>query len=541
MKLDRKPPKVQFEDIAAQAGLRFHHVSGNAVEKKFLVEGTGSGVALLDFDNDGLLDIFLVNGTRWHEPSAGGSRLFRNLGGLRFEDVTARSGILKHGWGQGVCAGDYDNDGYVDLFVTYYGKNALYHNQGDGTFRDVTREAGIEFEETRWSTGCAFLDYDRDGRLDLAIANYAKLDPATTPKPGADPLCGYKGLPVMCGPRGLERGRHLLFRNAGGGKFADVSRSSGFEKPAGCYGFSVLTGDFDNDGWPDVYIACDSTPSILYRNNRDGTFTDVGVSSGAAFNQDGEEQAGMGAAAADYLHSGSLHIVKTNFAGDTPTLYRNDGKGFFTDVTMRAGLAVHTNFLGWGVGFPDVDNDGWKDIFMVNGHVYPSVDKLRDGSPFRQAKNLYWNAGNGTFADISAQSGPGVTEPRCGRGAAVGDLNNDGSLEIAINNLDSSPSLLVNRAPRLNWVILKLRGVQSNRDAIGARVTLTAGGVDQMDEVRSGGSYLSQSDFRLHFGVGAAKHLEGIRVRWPNGVNESFAIREVNREYSIEEGRSQSK
>jgi hypothetical protein len=300
----------------------------------------------------------------------------------------------------------------------------------------------------------------------------------------------------------------------------------------------VLPGDFDNDGWPDIYIACDSTPSILYRNNRNGTFTDIGVPSGTAFNQDGEEQAGMGAAAGDYLNNGSLHIVKTNFAGDTPTLYRNDGKAFFTDVTISAGLAVNTQFLGWGVEFIDVDNDGWKDIFMVNGHVYPSVDRLRDRSPYRQQKNLYWNLGNGAYADISSFSGQGVTSPQCGRGLAVADLDNDGSMEMVVNNLDSTPTLLVNRGPKQNWVRLKLRGTVSNRDAVGARITVKAGGIQHMSEVRSGGSYLSQSDFRMHIGVGRADRLDGIIVRWPNGLQESFAVDGVNREYTLEERKS---
>ncbi len=536
-RVDRPLPEVHFEDIAAPAGLKFTHVSGDPVLKQFLVESTGSGVALFDYDNDGLLDVFLVNGTRWKPPFDATSHLFRNLGNLRLQDVSARAGFTKTGWGQGVCAGDYDNDGFTDLYVTYWGHDTLYRNQHDGTFRDVTAAAGLGSTPTRWGAGCAFLDYDRDGHLDLAVANYARLDLASTPRPGANPLCRYKGLPVPCGPRGLPGGSNLLFRNLGNGKFADVTAASGFSKPSGYYGFSVVTGDYDNDGFADVYIACDSTPSILYRNNGDGSFTDVGVSSGAAFNQDGEEQAGMGAAADDYLHSGRLHIVKTNFSGDTPTLYQNDGAGFFTDLTMRAGLAVHTRFLGWGVGFLDADNDGWKDIFIVNGHVYPNADRLRDASPYRQQRNLYWNLGNGAFADISQSSGPAVLQRHSSRGAAFGDLDNNGAVDIVINNLDESPSLLVNRSPPGNWLIVRLLTGDPPRDAIGARLTLRTASFEQMSEIRSGSSYLSHNDLRLHFGLGPAASYEEIRVRWPDGALQRFPAGPANRLLTLRQQR----
>ena len=518
VKADIAAPPVQFEDIAARAGLTFRHVSGDPVNKQYLVESTGSGVALVDYDNDGLLDIFFVNATRW-QPSKETGALFHNLGRLRFEDVTAKAGIGKAGWGQGVCAGDYDGDGFQDIFVTYWGKNVLYRNERNGTFRDVTAEAGLVTKENRWSTGCAFLDYDRDGKLDLAIANYAQLDPATTPKPGANPLCMYKGLAVMCGPRGLPGGSNLLFHNSGGGKFQNVSAAAGFSRPSGYYGFAVLTGDFNNDGWADVYIANDSTPSVLYRNNHDGTFTDIGVASGAAFNDDGEEQAGMGAAAADWDRNGTLDIAKTNFAGDTPTLYRNDGKAFFADVTIRAGLAVATRFLGWGIGFLDFDNDGWKDILIANGHVYPQVDKLGDQSPYKQERNLYWNLGNGAFADISGKAGSGIAARHSSRGVAFGDLDNDGSIEVVISNIGSAPSLLVNRAPKGNWLIVDTGG------AFGARVQLNG----QTDEVRSGGSYLSHSDSRLHFGLGDGTRHEAIAVRWPDGHTQLFPGGPANR------------
>lgn len=516
-RLGGRTPAFRFEDVAAQAGLAFRHVSGDPAAKQYLVESTGSGVALFDYDNDGLLDIFFVNGTSW-KGSRETPHLFRNLGGLKFQDVTARMGMFQTGWGQGVCAGDYDGDGFEDLFVTYWGRSVLYRNERGAGFRDVTAAAGLR-TDSRWSTGCAFVDYDRDGKLDLAVANYAKLDPATTPKPGANPLCMYKALPVMCGPRGLLGETPILYRNLGSGKFADATKASGFAKVAGYYGFSVLTGDFDNDSWPDIYIACDSTPSILFRNNHDGTFTDIGVASGTAFNEDGEEQAGMGAAAADYDRDGSLDIAKTNFAGDTPTLYRNDGKGFFTDVTIRAGLAVSTRFLGWGIGFADFDHDGWKDIVIANGHVYPSVDRLRDASPYRQERNFYWNLGNGAFASIGDQAGPGIAARHSSRGLALGDLDNDGSIEVVIQNLDEAPSLLVNRGPKANWLIV------DTANAWGTRVTVDG----QMDESRSGGSFLSHGGGRLHFGLGDAKTHGEIVVRWPDGTVERQAGGPVNR------------
>jgi hypothetical protein len=482
-----------------------------------------------------------VNATRWDlkpgDPRPT-SRLFRNRGdGSHFDDVTEKAGLGKSGWGQGVCAGDYDNDGFEDLFVTYWGANVLYHNNGDGTFRDVTAEAGLPASGSRWSTGCAFFDYDRDGRLDLAVANYIQFDPSRVPRPGETQFCVYKGMPVMCGPRGLPGGVNILYHNEGGGKFIDVSQKTGFNKPAGHYSFSVLTGDYDNDGWPDVYIACDSTPNILLHNNGNGTFTDIGVISGAAFNEDGQEQAGMGAAAADYNNDGWLDIVKTNFSDDTPTLYLNNKDGTFTDVTYRAGLGVNNRFLGWGVGFVDVDNDGWKDVIMVNGHVYPSIDKLSLSSTYRQERNVYWNLQNGAFLDISSRAGPAILDRRSGRGAAFADFFNTGAVGVVINNLDDVPSLLVNRGEKKNWLRIKTRGTKSNRDGIGARVAVTAGGLRMIDEVRSGGSFMSQNDLRLHYGLGNAERVDEIRLRWPSGLEEVFPGVGANREVLIEEGK----
>ena len=539
-KTDLPAPKVWFEDIAAEAGLAFRHVSGEPAEKVFILETTGSGAAIFDFDNDGLYDIFLVNSTRWRlseEETPPTNRLFRNLGHLKFEDVTKKAGLVRTGWGQGVCVGDYDNDGFDDLFVTYYGHDVLYRNHGDGTFRDVTAAAGLPEGGTRWGAGCAFFDYDRDGKLDLAVANYLRFDPEKTPKPGENNFCMYKGLPVVCGPRGLPGGTNLLYHNLGDGKFADVSEASGFTKPSGYYGFSVLTADFDNDGWTDVYIACDSTPSILYRNNQDGTFTDIALTAGAALNEDGQEQAGMGVSAADFDHDGWLDIVKTNFSDDTPTLYKNQGGGFFADVTFRAGLGVHNNFLGWGVGFVDVDHDGWKDILMVNGHVYPAIDQLNSNSPYKQEKNLYWNLRNGAFLDISAAAGPGILSRHSARAAAFGDLDNDGDIEVVVNNLGDAPELLVNRGEKANWLLVKTRGSKSNRNGIGARVSVKAGELTQIGEVRSGGSYISHNDMRLHFGLGEAARVESIEVHWPAGGTETFGPFEANREVLLEEGK----
>ncbi|MBI3667051.1 MAG: CRTAC1 family protein [Acidobacteria bacterium] len=540
-------PKVHFVDVAAAAGLKFQHMAGDG-RKRYILEAVGSGVAIFDYDNDGRPDIFLVNGSKFDfapgEARPTG-RLFRNLGradpndpsSLRFEDVTEKAGVGRSGWGFGACVGDYDNDGHEDLFVTYYGSNVLYHNNGDGTFRDATAEAGLPTSGNRWGTGCSFFDYDRDGRLDLAAANYVQFDRSRVPTPGENQFCVYKGLPVMCGPRGLPGGVNILYHNEGGGKFKDVSEKSGFNKPAGYYSFTVLTGDFDNDGWPDAYISTDSTPNILLHNNHDGTFTDIGVISGPAFNEDGQEQAGMGVSAADYNHDGWLDIVKTNFSDDTPSLYLNNKDSFFIDVTYRAGLGVNNRFLGWGVGFIDVDHDGWKDIFMVNGHVYPGIDKLQSGSPYRQQRNLYWNVHNGAFLDISSRAGPAMLEAHSSRGAAFGDLNNDGALEVVVNNIDESPSLLVNQGEKMNWLLVKARGTRSNRDGIGARVTVKAGELQMIDEIRSGGSFLSHNDMRLHYGLGNARQADWIRVRWPSGLEEVFPAAPANREALVEEGK----
>lgn len=532
-------PKIRLNDIASQAGLDFRHVSGEPFNKKYLLEATGSGVAIFDYDNDGLPDIFLVNGGEWtsRDGPRPTNRLYRNIGNLRFIDVTAEAGLTRHGWGQGVCVGDYDNDGYSDLFVTYYGTNVLYRNDGKGHFVDVTAEVGLPVEGKRWNTGCSFFDYDRDGRLDIAVANYIDFDPESTPLPG-EKFCMFKGLPVACGPRGLPSGRNILYRNVGG-KFRDVSKESGFEEPSGRYCFTPITGDFDDDGWPDVFFACDSTPSILLRNNHDGTFTDVGISVGVALNESGQVQGSMGADAADFDHTGRLSLMVTTFDDDIPALFRHDADGYFTDVSLRAGLGYRTNQVGWGTAFVDLDNDGWQDIFIVNGHVYPNIDQLKHGSSrYRQEKNLYYNLGNGTFADISHLCGLATSKKTSARGLAFGDLDNDGTLEIVVNNLDSGANLFRNSEKGGNWISFQLVGTSSNRDAIGARLRVKAGSLLQMAEVRSGCCYMSHSDMRLHFGVGSASAIDWVEVRWPDGTTEKFVAPRLNTLQVIRQGSS---
>lgn len=533
-------PKVSYADYAAQAGLHFHHISGDSRQKNFLLESTGAGVAVIDFDNDGLPDLFFVNGSKWAFSSTETrptSHLYRNLGNLKFKDVTSTSGLNYGGWGQGVCAGDYDNDGWTDLLVTYYGHNILYHNDHNGHFTDVTEKAGLPVTGSRWGTGCSFVDYDRDGHLDIAIANYLDFDPKTSLKPGEAAFCIFKGLPVACGPHGMKGSVNILYKNQGNGTFRDVTRASGFDTPRGYSCFTVLSGDYDGDGWPDLFLACDSTPSILFRNNHDGTFTDIGVPSGTAFNADGEEQGSMGADAADLRHTGRPDLLKTNFDDDIPTCYHNDSHGFFTDSTYSVGLASQRHYVGWGAGFIDFDNDGWADLIMTNGHVYPTVDSLGRESKFKQPNQLYWNSRDGNFADLSDSSGPGISTVNTGRGLAYADLDNNGSLEVVINNLDARPTLLVNQIKyNSNWTTLKLVGSRSNRSAIGARVTLAAGPLKQTAEVRSGCCYLSQSDLRLHFGLAAASRIDVLEVLWPNGTVERFPPPPVNGIVEVQEG-----
>ena len=450
--------------------------------------------------------------------------------------MTTKAGLTATGWGQGVCVGDYDNDGWEDLYVTYYGNNRLYHNQS-GVFTEVADRSGVAGTGKAWGTGCAFVDYDRDGLLDLMVANYVDFDVSTAPAPGERSSCVWKGVPVMCGPRGLPGAKNILYRNLGNGKFEDVTSKAKIDQTSGHYAFSVSTLDFDDDGWPDIYVACDSTNSILYHNNRDGTFTDVAVVAGAAYNEDGREQAGMGSTIGDYDGDGRLDIFKTNFSDDTSTLYRNNGKGTFDDVTFAAGLGLYTRYLGWGTMFLDFDNDGWPDLLLVNGHVYPEVDKQNLGSNYEEPRILYHNNGDRTFSDISAQAGPGITAVHPGRGLAIGDLWNDGRISAVISNMNEPPSLLVNQIRSLNhWIGLKAVGTKSNRDGIGARVTVKIGSRILVDEVRSGSSYDSNSDMRVHFGLGTATKIDWIQIRWPSGLTEQFNNISVDTIQSVKEG-----
>src|SRR5438094_227252 len=532
-----------FTDIAEKAGLSAKIVFGGVDTKKYIIETTGTGVAIFDYDNDGWPDIFVVNGTTldgFPSGQAPTNHLYRINHDGTFADVTVKAGLAAGGWGQGVCVGDYDNDGWEDLYVTYYGKNRLYHNQ-HGSFIDIADKAGVAGNGKAWGTGCAFADYDRDGLLDLMVANYVEFDLSTAPGPGERSSCVWKGVPVMCGPRGLPGAKNILYHNGGQGRFEDVSAKAHIDQTSGHYAFSVSTFDFDDDGWPDIYVACDSTPSILYHNNRDGTFTDVAVTAGAAFNEDGREQAGMGTTIGDFEGDGKLDIFKTNFSDDTATLYRNNGNGTFDDVTYAAGLGLHTQYLGWGTMFMDFDNDGWPDLLLVNGHVYPEVDRQHLGSSYQEPRILYHNNGNGTFTDISAEAGPGITTAASSRGLAIGDLWNDGRVSAVVSNMNAPPSLLVNQVLSANhWVGIRVIGTKSNRDGIGARVSVKVGARTLVDEVRSGSSYDSNNDMRLHFGLGTAAKIEWVQIRWPNGSTERFSDVKVDTIDTLTEGSGSS-
>jgi enediyne biosynthesis protein E4 len=537
------PLGVQFVNIAQEAGLRSKTIFGGERKNKFLLETTGCGCAFFDFDNDGWLDIFLVNGTRfeanWPADQAPVSRLYKNNRDGTFTDITINSGVARTGWGQGICAGDFDNDGFDDLFVTYWGECALWHNNGNGTFTDVAKKAGVTTNpgggQWRWNTGCAFLDYDKDGHLDLFVANYIDFDPKTAPLPESGP-CTYKSIVVPCGPPGLKGGKNILFHNNGDGTFTDVSEKSGVLKTPGTYGLGVLVSDLDNDGWPDIYVANDSTSSTLYRNNHDGTFTDVAIESGVAYSADGKSQAGMGVSAADFNCKGFFDVVKTNFAGDTSTLYRNQGNLVFEDQTYMAGLGKNTRFLGWGVSAIDFDNDGWTDILVNNGHVYAEVANTAVESGYRERKVLYRNLGNGRFADVSLEAGPGILENVPGRGCAIGDFNNDGALDVLVNCVNDVPQLLrCESSLKNNWIKIKTVGVKSNLSGIGTRIICTTGTHRQMDEVRSGSSYISQSDLRVHFGLGSAEKAD-LEVRWPSGIVDKLPGLKANQVVVVKEG-----
>jgi hypothetical protein len=535
-------PPVQFIDVAAAAGLTTPNVWGGVEHKRVIIETKGSGIAFFDYDNDGWLDIYLTNGNRINEHWPAGqeptTHLYKNNRDGTFTDVTTKAGLGRTGWQTGVCVGDYNNDGWDDLFCTFWGRNVLFHNNGNGTFSDVTKKAGLYQEKGRWGTGCSFLDYDRDGHLDLFVCNFVKLDPDQPIDLNSMAYCQWKGVPTMCGPRGLPGDTNLLYHNNGDGTFTDVSEKAGILKPGPRYSITSVSYDFDNDGWPDIYVAVDSMPSIFFQNNHDGTFTDTAVLAGCAYNSDGHEQAGMGIGVADYDCDGLFDIFKTNFADDTSDLYHNNGDGTFSDLSFNSGIGINSNYVAWGCGFIDYDNDGWADIVQVNGHVYPEIDHYNFGETFKNPRLVYKNLGNGHFKDVSAEMGPGVSARFSSRGAAFGDYDNDGGLDILILNMNDIPSLLHNvGGNKQNWIKIKLVGKICNRTAIGARVRVVAGKHIQMDEVHSGTSVMSQNDLRLHFGIGSTETVDAIEVKWPTTQKiERFVQVKANQILTIREG-----
>ncbi len=532
------PPFVaNFSDVAVSVGLTETNTYGGLARKDFILETTGNGAAIFDYDGDGRNDIFIANGTRLGAAGGGKStpQLYHNEGSGRFKNVGLKAGFTREGWAQGTCVGDYDNDGRPDLLVTYYGHNVLYRNRGDGTFEDVTEKAKLPVTGNRYGSGCAFTDYDRDGYLDFFVSNYVDLDLEKTPRPGKGDFCVWKEIPVMCGPRGLPLGRNVLYHNNRDGTFTDVSEPAGILKPGGRYSLGVVAADFDNDGWPDLYVACDMTRSLLFHNLHNGTFEERGAEAGVALNFDGELQAGMGVAVADYDGDGLLDIAKTNFSGDLTSLYHNDDGKFFTDVSREAGLASR-QLLGWGVAFVDVNDDGLRDLVIANGHVYPEVEGKQLGDTYLQPTVLFANQGGGKFKDVGAESGPAFATPRSARGLAVGDLDGDGRPEIVLVNMNARPSLLKNSGPQGHYLNVLLTGTKSNRSAIGARVTMTAGGRKQIDEVMSGGSYYSQNSLTLHFGLGEAAEVSKVEVRWPSGLGETMGPVAADQTLKITEG-----
>lgn len=533
---------VSFTNVASEVGLSESTIYGDVDKKRYIIETNGCGVAFVDYDNDGWVDLFTLSGTRLtgtagREPT---NRLYRNKGNGTFVDMTDKAGLRRSGWASSVCVGDYDNDNFEDLFITYWGKNVLYKNNGNGTFSDVTQKAGLSAAATRWGSGCTFIDYDRDGKLDLFVANYLKFDIANTPEPGKGANCTWKGVPVNCGPKGLPTDTNLLYHNNGDGTFKDVSESSGIAKVQGRYSMTATTLDFDRDGWTDIYVACDSSASTLYHNNHDGTFTDVAVEAGCAYNEDGQAQAGMGVATGDYNGDGLIDIFKTHFSDDLPALYKNSGRGFFDDASRAAGFDI-TRYVEWGTGFVDFDNDGWRDVLIVTGSVYPEVEKIFKEYPHRGPRLIYQNLRNGRFRDVTTLMGPAILSPKSSRGSAFGDFDNDGDVDVLVMNMNEPPLLLRNdyfskssRGPN-NWLMLNLIGTKSNRSAIGARVTLKTGAQLQFQEVTSQSSYYSHNDHRLHFGLGENKKADSIEILWTNGAREVLNDVPANKIVTVKE------
>jgi len=531
-------PFSRFVDVAHEAGLTDIIVYGEDESFTYIVESMGTGCAFFDYDNDGWLDIFIPGGLRLKDtPPNSGNRLYKNNRNGTFTDVTAKAGLAGSGWAQGVCVGDYNNDGFEDLFITYYGQNKLYRNNGDGTFTDVTAQAGLLHPKTRYNTGCAFIDINRNGHLDLFVSNYLEIDMETAPKPSmAVPNCNYEGVPVMCGPEGFPKSRNYLYRNNGDGTFTDISKESGVAGFTGSYGLTVVAFDADEDGWPDIFVACDSTPSFLLMNNHDGTFREEALFRGIALSGDGRKMGGMGVGVGDYNLDGHTDLAKTHFYNQPTGLYRNDGKGNFDDVTTEAGLNKETRFVNFGAGIFDFDNDGYPDILLSTGSVYPEISRVSAKYPARSPRILFRNRGDGTFYEMGAEAGPGITDSHTGRGAAFGDFDNDGDLDVLIMNVNEPPSLLRNDAPPGNhWIKFRLEGTKSNRSAIGSRVLVRYGGKVQVQEVLSGSSFISANDPRLHFGLGEATTAD-VEIHWPLGMVEKYTGLAAGQLVTIREG-----
>jgi enediyne biosynthesis protein E4 len=536
--LSGRPFNAHFVDVAASAGLREPVIYGGEAANRYIIESTGCGCAFIDYDNDGWMDLFVLSGTRLQgAPKGATNRLYKNNRDGTFTDVTEKAGLHSLGWACGVCIGDYNNDGHEDIFCTRFGQNSLYRNNGDGTFTDVTREAGLWNDQPRYGAGCSFLDYNRDGLLDLFVSNYVDFNFETAGVPGENPYCRWKGIPVECGPRGLKTGKNSLYRNNGNGTFTDVTREARIHEAPATYGLTVVAADFDEDGWQDIYVAADSTPSLLFMNNRNGTFREEGVTRGVGLSEDGMEQAGMGIGVGDYALDGHLDLFKTHFLEDSNILYRNDGKGNFDDDTRASRVGVETRYICWGAGIVDLDNDGFPDIFMVTGHVYPQAEQTLPQYPNKTPRAVFRNLGSGVFEELIEEAGPGVAAAHCSRGCAFGDFDNDGDIDILVINLNEPPSLLRNdlSGKANNWIKVKLEGVKSNRSAVGARVLVHYGSETQAQAVLSQSSFLSCNDPRLHFGLGTIRTVD-IDVFWPSGLHESFKQLAANQLVTLKEG-----
>jgi enediyne biosynthesis protein E4 len=531
-------PFSRFSDVAPQAGLTAPTIYGGVERDTYIIESMGGGCAFLDYDGDGWMDLFILGGTRLAgAPPGAGNRLYKNNRDGTFTDVTQKAGLDDVGWANGVCVGDYNNDGHEDLFCTYFGQNKLYRNNGDGTFTEVTKQAGLLSDSGRFATGCSFLDYNRDGFLDLFVANYVEFDLRTAPRPSADnPTCSYEGIAVYCGPRGLKPGYHSLYRNNGDGTFTEVSKEAGITGFQSSYGLTVVAADFDEDGWPDIFVACDATPSLLFMNNRDGSFREEALLRGIAVSPEGREMAGMGVGVGDFDLDGHIDVFKTHFQLEPSGLYHNSGRADFTDVAARSGIGAERRYVSWGAGILDFDNDGYPDIFFVTGNVFPELEKVFAQYPYKGPRVVFRNLRDGRFEEMIEDAGPGVAARHASRGCAFGDFDNDGDLDILIMNINEPPSLLRNDAPADNhWIKIKLIGTKSNRSAIGARIVIRYGNKMQAQQLLSQSSYLSANDSRLHFGLGDEKKVD-LAIYWPNGLHEYVHNVAANQLITVQEG-----